>query len=196
MRSARYLGFVGDREQDVRAAIETACADADLVITSGGVSAGAYDPVKAVLLETASMWFGKVAMQPGMPQGFGLLGGVPVITLPGNPVSSMVSFEIFARPVLRKMAGEIALHRPGVAARTEVGWSSPPGKRQFVRAVVTTVLDADGGRRRTVRPVGAQGSHLVADLSEANCLAVVPEEVTRVEPDVELRCLLLERVRR
>ncbi len=196
----RYAGFVGDAEDDVRAALEQACPDADLVITSGGVSAGAYDPVKAVLLDpqAGSMWFGKVAMQPGMPQGFGRIGenAVPVITLPGNPVSSMVSFEVFARPVLRKMAGEIVLHRHAVSAHAEVGWRSPEHKRQFVRAVLTTTLDDDGVPVSTVRPVGAQGSHLVADLAEATCLAVVPEEVTQVEPGDELRCLVLDRVRR
>ena len=200
----RYAGFVGDRESEVRAAIEAACADADLVITSGGVSAGAYDPVKAVLLDpqAGSVWFGKVAMQPGMPQGFGHVaeraGGrrVPVLTLPGNPVSSMVSFEVFGRPMLRKMCGEVALHRHAVTARAEVGWASPPGKRQFVRGVLATTVDGEGERVHMVRPVGGQGSHLVADLAEATCLAVVPEEVSRVQPGDELRCLLLDRVRR
>lgn len=195
---ARYAGFVGDDERDVRAALDAACAEADLVITSGGVSAGAYDPVKAVLASSASMWFGAVAMQPGMPQGAGRYGpGTAVLTLPGNPVSSMVSFEVFGRPMLRTMLGEPEVHRPRRTARAAVGWSSPGGKRQFVRAVLSDGDGSGGGAEAaTVRPVGAQGSHLVADLAEATCLAVVPEQVTRVEPGDLVECLVLERVRR
>ncbi len=194
---ARYDSFVGDDEEDVARALDAATRDADLVITSGGVSAGAYDPVKAVLRRTGDVWFGKVAMQPGMPQGAGTLlaqdgSRVPVLTLPGNPVSSMVSFEVFARPVIRRLAGETTLMRPSRRCVAEVGWTSPAGKRQYVRAVYTPTLD---GEPPTVRPVGAQGSHLLADLAEANCLAVVGEPHTRVEPGDELRCLLLERVR-
>jgi molybdopterin molybdotransferase len=190
---ATYRGFVGDHEDDVRAALHAACADADLVITSGGVSAGAYDPVKAVLIGSGSMWFGKVAMQPGMPQGVGTHGPqhTPVLTLPGNPVSSMVSFEVFARPMVRRMLGEHELSRTPVRAVAAAGWSSPAGKRQFVRAV----LEGRDGVA-TVRPVGAQGSHLVADLAEATCLAIVPEDVTAVVPGDQLDCLPLERSRR
>ena len=201
---ARYAGFVGDDEADVRAALDAACADADLVITSGGVSAGAYDPVKAVLSSSASMWFGKVAMQPGMPQGAGRYGpGTAVLTLPGNPVSSMVSFEVFGRPMLRTLLGEPDVHRPRRTARAEVAWSSPAGKRQFVRAVLSEGEGSPGHAEvagmadvATVRPVGAQGSHLVADLAEATCLAVVPEDVTRVEIGDLVECLVLERVQR
>jgi molybdopterin molybdotransferase len=191
---ARYEGFVGDAEDEVAAALERAADGADLVITSGGVSAGAYDPVKAVLSRSGTVWFGTVAMQPGMPQGFGSYGParIPILTLPGNPVSSMVSFEVFARPLLRTLAGEGTLHRHRVPAVAEVGWDSPQGKRQFVRAVLQRHRD----RVASVRPVGAQGSHLVADLAEATCLAVVPEAVTRVEPGEELECLLLDRGRR
>jgi molybdopterin molybdotransferase len=133
-------------------------------------------------------------MQPGMPQGFGTIGpaSTPIFTLPGNPVSSMVSFEIFVRPVIRKMAGETTLHRHGVLATATTGWRSPPGKRQFVRAVLERTDDGAA----VVTPVGAQGSHLVADLAGANCLAVVDESLTQVEQGDELRCLMLDRVRR
>jgi len=197
---ATYLGFVGDHEDEVRTALRAACGQADLVITSGGVSAGAYDPVKAVLIDSGTMWFGRVAMQPGMPQGVGTHGPhhTPVLTLPGNPVSSMVSFEVFARPMLRRMLSEPEVSRTPVRAVAAVGWSSPAGKRQYVRAVLETTGDGgvgpDGVPR--VRPVGAQGSHLVADLAEATCLAVVPEHVTAVAAGDELDCLLLERNRR
>jgi molybdopterin molybdotransferase len=192
--AAVYRGFVGDDEAAVAALLGSATADADLVITSGGVSAGAYDPVKAVLRRSGTVWFGPVAMQPGMPQGFGHLGPdrVPVLTLPGNPVSSMVSFEVFARPVIRALGGHRDLGRPRVRARAAQGWASPPAKRQFVRGVLGAGEDGEPW----VRPVGAQKSHLVADLAEATCLAVVPEDVTAVEAGAELECLLLEGVRR
>jgi molybdopterin molybdotransferase len=163
-------------------------------VTSGGVSAGAYDTVKAVLRGLGTVRFEKVAMQPGMPQGFGVVGDVevPIFTLPGNPVSALVSFEVFVRPVLRKLAGERSLHRSGVTAVAGAAWSSPGGKRQFVRAVLRAAEDG----RQVVTPVGGQGSHLVADLAEANCLAVVPEDVTAVEIGRPLTCLLLDRARR
>lgn len=191
---ARHGGLVPDHEETLLAALRSALADADLIVTSGGVSAGAYDTVKAVLRRLGTVRFEKVAMQPGMPQGLGVLGPgeVPVLTLPGNPVSSMVSFELFVRPVLRKLAGEVSLYRPTVDAVAGAAWTSSPGKRQFVRAVLAT--RADGVR--TVTPVGGQGSHLVADLAGAGCLAVVPEEVTEVEIGRTLTCLLLERGRR
>lgn len=191
---ARHGGIVPDVEDAVLAALHDALADTDVVVTSGGVSAGAYDTVKAVLRGLGTVRFEKVAMQPGMPQGFGVLGPdeIPIFTLPGNPVSSLVSFEVFVRPVLRKLSGERSLHRPTVTALAGAAWGSPAGKRQFVRAVLATRDDGV----QVVTPVGGQGSHLVADLAEATCLAVVPEEVTEVEIGRPLTCLVLERARR
>ena len=153
-----------------------------------------------MLSRLGTVTFAKVAMQPGMPQGVGRVGdrehedgaaGVPIFTLPGNPVSAYVSFEVFVRPALRKMMGESSLHRPLVRATATRGWTSPPGKRQFTRVVVEGAV---GGF--SVRPVGGQGSHLVNDLSVANGLAVVPEEVTEVSAGDTVRCMLLERGRR
>jgi molybdopterin molybdotransferase len=191
---ARHAGIVADDDEAVLAALAGALADADLVITSGGVGAGGYDTVKRVLRSLGTVRFEKVAMQPGMPQGFGVLGprAVPVFTLPGNPVSSLVSFEVFVRPALRKLVGERSLHRPTVTAVAGAAWSSPAGKRQFVRAVLESAEDG----RTVVTPVGGQGSHLVADLAGATCLAVVPEDVTSVEVGRPLTCMLLERGRR
>jgi molybdopterin molybdotransferase len=183
---ATYGGIVPDEPPAVRAALQDAAASADLVLTSGGVSAGTRDTVKEVLTAVGTVRFDKVAMQPGMPQGFGVIGATPVFTLPGNPVSSMVSFEVFVRPALLAMLGEPAWERPGVRAAAGIGWSSPPGRRQYVRA---TIVEGEG--RAVVTPVGAQGSHLAADLAVATCLAVVPEDVTRVEPGDELECRLL-----
>jgi len=195
---ARHAGIVADDADAVRAALADAAAHADLVITSGGVSAGAYDTVKAVLRDLGGVTFGKVAMQPGMPQGFGTLAApdgraVPVFTLPGNPVSSMVSFEVFVRPVLRRLAGEATLHRPAVPAVAGASWSSPAGRRQFVRA---TLAPAPDGGPPVATPVGGQGSHLVADLAAADCLVVVPDAVTEVAAGSPVTCLPLERGRR
>jgi molybdopterin molybdotransferase len=186
---ASYGGIVPDEPSAVRAALEDAAASADLVLTSGGVSAGTRDTVKEVLTALGTVRFDKVAMQPGMPQGFGAIRDTPVFTLPGNPVSSMVSFEVFVRPALLAMLGEPAWERPRVRAVAGAGWSSPAGRRQYARA---TLAERDG--RIVVTPVGAQGSHLAADLAVATCLAVVPEDVTRVEPGDELSCDLLTSV--
>ncbi|HVN13363.1 MAG TPA: gephyrin-like molybdotransferase Glp [Kineosporiaceae bacterium] len=193
---ADYLGIVPDDEAAVRKALEEAGAAADLVVTSGGVSAGVYDTVKEVLTALGTVRFDRVAMQPGMPQGFGTLGpgGTPVFTLPGNPVSSMVSFEVFVRPAVRALAGVPSpADRPQVVAAAATGWTSPRGRRQFTRAVLDPATgegDVPVRGLPVVRPVGAQGSHLVADLASATCLAVVPEGVTVVRPGDELQCLL------
>jgi len=187
--TAHYLGIVPDDAAAVRALLAEAARDADLVLTSGGVSAGVYDTVKEVLTGIGSVRFEKVAMQPGMPQGFGTVDGVPIFTLPGNPVSSMVSFEVFVGPVIRALSGvRDPASRTALTAVAAQAWRSPENRRQFARAVLSP--DPVGGRF-SVRPVGAQGSHLVADLAAATCLAVVPEGVGAVEAGDELECLLL-----
>jgi molybdopterin molybdotransferase len=191
---AYRVGVVPDDPHLLMETLTDQLVRADAVITSGGVSAGAYDTVKEVLSRLGTVTFGKVAMQPGMPQGFGTIGedATPIFTLPGNPVSSFVSFEIFVRPALRKLAGHHGLFRRSEHAVAVGGWNAPAGKVQFARAVIGT--DADG--RRTVRLVGVQGSHVLGGLAQANCLAVVPEEVTEVREGDLLRCILLERGRR
>jgi molybdopterin molybdotransferase len=195
---AGAIGYrVGPVPDDPHALMETLTDQlvrADAVITSGGVSAGAYDTVKEVLSRLGTVQFGQVAMQPGMPQGFGTIGeaATPIFTLPGNPVSSFVSFEVFVRPALRKLAGHVGLFRRSEHAVAVKGWKAPAGKVQFARAVIG--LDGEG--RRTVELVGTQGSHVIGGLAHANCLAVVPEEVTEVHQGDLLRCILLERGRR
>jgi len=185
---AEHGGVIDDVAESVTSMLWAAARRADLVITTGGVSAGAYDTVKAVLRELGTVDFEKVAMQPGMPQGFGRIGDhTPIFTLPGNPVSALVSFEVFVRPALLRLAGEPDVGRPTRTAVAAVGWTSPPGKRQFVRAL----LEGPEGELR-VRPVGGQGSHLVADLAEATCLAVVPEDVTEVGVGDPVQCIVLD----
>ncbi|MDF5757622.1 gephyrin-like molybdotransferase Glp [Spongiactinospora sp. TRM90649] len=156
---------------------------ADAVITSGGVSMGAYEPVKEALTPLGTVRFERVAMQPGMPQGFGVVGDdqVPIFALPGNPVSSFVSFMLFVRPALRKMQGltpDTAMST--VRATTTTGLRSPRGKRSFLRA--TLGRGPDGGA--VVTPVQRQGSHQLAALAAANALVVIPEDVTELPEGV------------
>ncbi|RKN41620.1 gephyrin-like molybdotransferase Glp [Streptomyces hoynatensis] len=186
---------VADDAATLRAALEDQLARADLVITSGGVSVGAYDVVKEALDLESGVEFRRLAMQPGKPQGFGLIGGgrVPLFALPGNPVSSFVSFELFVRPALRAMAGHApgTLHRPRVTARlaAEAPVRSPAGRRQFLRG--TYLPPAPGAAPGSVRPVGGSGSHLIAALAQADALIEIPENVTEAAPGDELTVLLL-----
>jgi molybdopterin molybdotransferase len=170
--AAELLRFVPDDVAEFRAALTPRLSTVDLVVTSGGVSAGAYEVVKDALAEHG-VRFTKVAMQPGMPQGAGRYLGVPVVTLPGNPVSSHVSFEVFVRPALRAAAGHVAPHRPRTAARLTELVRSPAGKRQYLRG------DHDPATGQ-VRPVGGPGSHLLGALAGANCLIDIPEEITEL----------------
>lgn len=152
-------------------------AGADVVITSGGVSAGAYEVVKNAL--SGDIAFPKVAMQPGKPQGFGRLAAGPLLfALPGNPVSSAVSFEVFVRPALMRMLGRAALHRDVIRLPATTGWRTPPGRRQYLPASIDR-SDATGWR---VGPAtaGGSGSHLAGGLARAEAYAVVPAEVEEV----------------
>ena len=184
------VGIVPDDDRSLMNAIEDQLIRADLVLTSGGVSVGAYDVVKEVLSRLGTVRFDRVAMQPGKPQGFGTVGpdSTPIITLPGNPVSSYVSFEVFVRPVIRRMLGVEPLHRPVVRASCLEPLTSQPGKRQYLRAW----LDVAEGRY-VVRPVGGPGSHLVSGMAHANALLVVPEDVTEVAEGGAVEVMVLER---
>lgn len=173
-----HVGRLPDDKGRIRSEIDHHLRHADAIITTGGVSKGAYDEVKAVLSKQGAMSFPEVAMQPGKPQGFGVLGRrkVPVFTLPGNPVSALVSFEVFVRPALARRAGGryTAATYPALVVQ---GWSSPEGKQQYAR--VTVESDTTGAY--AVRPAGAGGSHLVGGMAGADALAIVPAEMTEVE---------------
>ena len=179
------IGCVRDDARTFLSTIESQLLRADAVITTGGVSMGAYDTVKEVLSRVGTMRFDKVAMQPGMPQGFGVLGEdeVPVFTLPGNPVSAMVSFEVFVAPALRLMAGRAQHETSLVTAVASDGWTAPAGKMQFARVVLS---HNDSGY--IVAIAGLQGSHALGSLSGANALAVIPAEVTSVRAGDTVRC--------
>jgi len=184
------VGIISDDPQEFSDALSDQLVRADLVVTSGGVSKGEYDVVKEVLAELGTVSFGEVAMQPGKPQGFGFVGedSTPIITLPGNPVSSYVSFEAFVLPAIRRMMGKAPYRRPMVRALATKGLSSIPGRRQFARAI----FEIDGmGAHAT--PVGGHGSHLMGDLSDANALIVLAEDVTAVRAGEQVQVLVLDR---
>jgi molybdopterin molybdotransferase len=188
--------MTGDHVDAFRDALGRYSGEADLIITSGGVSAGAYEVVKEALggaggpatggtplasggptrlrgTGGSEVDFVKVAMQPGMPQGAGTVNGTPIITLPGNPVSALVSFEVFIRSPLRIAMGLPNPDRPRRTAALTEDLTSPSGKRQFRRGV----LDADA---ETVTSYGPPASHHLRWLASANCLLEIEEDVAEV----------------
>ncbi len=181
-------GVVPDDTARLRAILDHLLQDreVDAVLTSGGVSVGEHDVVKALLAgwDPGGVTFTTVAMQPGKPQGFGVLTGrsgrpVPLFALPGNPVSAYVSFEVFVRPALRLLRGlpRGEAERPVESARAGEGWVTPPGRRQYI-----PVAASRGPAGWTVRPAGPRGSgsHLAVTLAAADGLAVVAADVERV----------------
>jgi molybdopterin molybdotransferase len=160
-------------------------ADADLIITSGGVSAGAYEVVKDAFGREGDQGveFVKVAMQPGMPQGVGRVAGATIVTLPGNPVSALVSFEVFIRPALRRAMGLSDPERPHRPAVLAESLTSPRGKRQFRRAI----LSSGEGGLGSVTSYGPPASHHLRWLASANGLLDIPEEVVEVSAGTQLQ---------
>jgi len=200
--------IVPDNPDEVLPAIEDQLVRADLMITTGGVSMGGeHDVVKAALRQLGSIEFRKVAMQPGMPQGFGMIAPpaaapgqetrrrrfrrdpyeraaagapapppdepVPLFTLPGNPVSAYVSFQVFVRPAIGALQADDGLGLETVRAELAGPLRSPPGKRSYLRGVLDRA-------RGLVTPLTGQGSHQVATLAQANALIVVPEWAVRM----------------
>jgi molybdenum cofactor synthesis domain-containing protein len=170
------LGMVGDDEDALGAVLDRAAANCDAVVTSGGVSVGDHDIVKVVLEKRSAgtMRWMQVAIRPAKPFAFGTLEGpgTPVFGLPGNPVSAMVSFELFVRPAIRLIGGHRSLERIVVPAVAEADLRrSPDGKTHFVRARIS--LDAQGAWR--VRPMVGQDSHQLRAMADANSLAVLPD---------------------
>jgi molybdopterin molybdotransferase len=167
-----HRGTVRDDEAALEAVLRDAAETCDAIVTSGGVSMGEYDVVKAVLGRIAEMAWMQIAIKPAKPFAFGTLDGTPIFGLPGNPVSSLISFELLARPALRRMMGHHHLARPSVVAVADADLDRrPDGKVHFLR--VTGTFDDDG--RYHVRPVSAQGSHQLAATALADALAVVPD---------------------
>jgi molybdopterin molybdotransferase len=166
------MGTVRDDEAELEVVLRRAAVECDAIVTSGGVSMGDYDVVKAVLGRIAEMHWMQIAIKPAKPFAFGTIDGTPIFGLPGNPVSSLVSFEMLARPALRRMMGHPRLARPSHIAVADDGLPRrPDGKVHLVRAVATF---ADDGRCHVVAD-RAQGSHQLAATALANALAVVPD---------------------
>ncbi|MEE6271801.1 gephyrin-like molybdotransferase Glp [Georgenia sp. MJ206] len=191
------LGVADDEPESLRQVLAAGLTGVDAVITTGGVSAGAYDVVKEVLEPLGDVAFTAVAMQPGKPQGFGVLAApdgraVPIFCLPGNPVSVYVSVHVLVRPALTRMAGTRAPERtlPAVAA---VGWGCPPGRRQYIPVVLEPREDPAGAVTLHVRPAapGGSGSHLVASLARAEALAVVEADVPAVAAGDAVRVMMV-----
>ena len=176
--AAFELGIARDEASDLRHALGNA-AFGDVVVTSGGVSVGDHDHVKPVVDAMGSMDFWSIAIRPGRPLAFGELrtkrGAVPIFGLPGNPVSSLLTFELFVRPALLKLAGHARLFRPRAKAKLLDRIEKPTGLRMFARGV----YDAEAG---TVRSTGPQGSGILRSMSLANCLIDIPEAPPAAEP--------------
>ena len=187
---AYRVGIVTDDPQELTDTLSDQLVRADMVVTSGGVSKGDYDVVKDVLGRLGTVEFAEVAMQPGKPQGFGTIGEdeTPIFTLPGNPVSSYISFEVFVLPAIRRMMGKLPYRRPLVQAVVTGGFTSPRGRKQFVRGhFEMTVHGAQ------VTPVGGHGSHLIGSLAQSNCLIVVPDGQTDVQEGDLVDVMVLDR---
>lgn len=180
------VGIVPDDRPSLEHAFESNLGDSDLLITTGGVSAGAHDHVRDVLGMLGEVQVTKVAMRPGMPQVWGRVRGVPVFGLPGNPVSSFVSFEVFVRPALRRLQGRADLFSPTITAQLVEDVHTAPAKRTFLRVG----LRQEAGRWMAGLS-GGQGSHQLSGLLGADGLAEIPEERTTVGAGEDVRVHLL-----
>ncbi len=176
------LGIVPDRRELLRDRLLEAAATADVVVTSGGVSVGAYDLVKDVLAEIGGVDFWQVAMQPGRPLAVGRIGEAHFFGLPGNPVASTLTFLLFVRPALWKLAGRRRLFPEGWAATALEPMRKKKGRREYKRGIVTF---ADGAWR--VRTTGPQGSGILSSMVAGNCLIVLEEERGDVAPGETVR---------
>ena len=182
-----YLGIAKDTEKDLMEKFEWALK-ADIVVSSGGVSVGDYDLVKSSLQKMGQdMLFWKVAMKPGKPLAFGRIGKIPIFGLPGNPVSSFVSFEQFVRPSLRKVLGCSDLSHKTVQAKLTRTIHKKPGRLHFLSSIVSW---ADG--EYTVTPAGEQGSGILKSAANANSLLIFPLEADEIKQGQEVAVQLLE----
>ncbi len=186
--AAFELGIARDDPADLRHALGNA-AFGDVALTSGGVSVGDHDHVKPVVDSLGAMDFWSIAIRPGRPLAFGELrtkrGTVPIFGLPGNPVSALLTFELFVRPALLKMAGRAKLHRPRVKARLVDRVEKPTGLRMFARGVYDRESE-------TVRSTGPQGSGILRSMSLANCLIEIAEAPAAAEPGETVTVILTD----
>jgi molybdopterin molybdotransferase len=180
------LGIARDTVKELTAALSGG-SNADLMITSGGVSVGDYDMVKRVLNAEGKMDFWQVRMKPGKPLAFGHIQGVPLLGLPGNPVSAMVSFEQFGRPAILKMLGRRKLAKPTVQAVLEEDISNSSGRRHFVRAII----ERKAGQY-FAKTTGEQGSGILTSMVKGNGLAVISEDVKLARAGTEVTVQMMD----
>jgi len=182
----RVLGIAKDTAGELEAKIRDALT-ADMLLTTGGVSMGDYDLVKDILSQMGEISFWRVRMKPGKPLAFGMIQGVPHLGLPGNPVSSMITFELFARPAILKMMGKPVTQKPMVEATSENYIKNTDGRRVYARAIVRKE-----GDRYFASTTGPQGSGILTSMSMANALAIVPEDVDAIKEGDTVRALMLD----
>ncbi|MBI3399265.1 MAG: molybdopterin molybdotransferase MoeA [Deltaproteobacteria bacterium] len=181
------LGVARDNKKDLQEKLEFGLT-ADCIISSGGVSVGDFDFVKDVLKEMGSeMRFWKVAMKPGKPLAFGVIGGKPAFGLPGNPISSMVAFEQFARPAILKMTGREDIFKRAFTAILTKSINKKPGRMHFVRAVLE---DKKGQLYAT--PLEGQGAGILSSMVKANCLIILPEDAKDVKKGSKIKVHILD----
>jgi molybdopterin molybdotransferase len=183
---ALRLGVARDTVESLREKFGEAM-HCDLILTTGGVSVGDFDLVKNIMTEQGAINFWRINMRPGKPVAFGHIGHVPLLGLPGNPVSTAVTFELFGRPILRKMLGHTRLLRPLADVIVEDGVSERVTRRHYVRAHVEW---RDG--RFVARTTGNQGSNILSSLVNANAFIVVPEGGTVIHPGDSAKAMMLD----
>ena len=172
------LGVIPDREESITAALQEASREADLVLTSGGVSVGEADHVVAALRRLGSIHFSKVAIKPGRPLTFGHIGNIPFFGLPGNPVAVMTTFLQFTRPAIAQMRGECDLTLPLFELPCRSRLRKTPGRTEFQRGIMEREADGEW----VVRSSGRQGSGVLSSMSDGNCFILLPEKRGTVEP--------------
>jgi molybdopterin molybdotransferase len=184
-----YLGIAADTASSVRAHLERA-ADCDLLITSAGISVGEHDHLRAVIAEMGgTLDFWRLRMRPGAPVGFGALGGIPWIGMPGNPVSTMVTFELFARPAIRRMTGHRDPFRRATAARAAEEILVGPKLQHFLRVILNDAQPPE------LRLTGPQGSGILSSMIKANALAVIPEGQLKTRAGAPVTVIRLDETR-
>ena len=180
------LGTAHDTVESLRAKFHEA-SHYDLILTSGGVSVGDFDLVKDILQEQGQMDFWRINMRPGKPLAFGQIAGVPLLGLPGNPVSTAVTFTLFGRPLLRKLQGHTRLFKPQVPVTVEDGFQEKASRRHYVRAQVTWQQD-----HFVAHTTGNQGSNIMTSLLNANALLIVPEGGTTLPAGSTAQAIMLD----
>jgi len=185
------LGIARDQAQDLTQKIRSGLEqNVDLFLTSGGVSVGDFDVVKEVLAAEGDMTFWRVRMKPGKPFAFGQIGGVPLLGLPGNPVSAMISFELFARPAILKMLGIDKWRRPTVQATLVEEVKRKDERRHYLRVRVETEGRPEGGYLAYL--TGEQGSGILSSMVHANGVAIIPEDASHVPAGTRVQVMMLD----